>query len=324
MIEGVIIKILIFYIIFVIVNLNASELIRLHVNKNHAFLTFVESISGLKYVSSVPKTIYLSKYKNDIEKFVELHQQISKSTIKKHPNTKNLLRALYLESLKHKSFTAFEKKIKSFEVGIGQVSLNKYFRYLNKLYPRFETVLWNKTYKGLIYRKNKLEKIMKTKEFDLKIKKVLNFYDVKENEIGVMDIAFYPISYGSNINAYSMGNIESIGIFVGRSQDLIWILSSTILHELAHSIYRKSKFVKKNFLNIKDKKRNRTINEVMATAIGAGWGYNSLTDKYPVKLWYNNKKYDKFGKIIYPKVKEYIDNNKVIDKEFAIYIKGLL
>ncbi len=165
---------------------------------------------------------------------------------------------------------------------------------------------------------------METKQFNLKIEKVLNFYGVKKVDMGVMDIAFYPISYGNNINAYSMGNIESIGIFVGRSQDLIWMLSATILHELAHSIYRKSKFVQKNFLNIKDKKRNRTINEVMATAIGAGWGYNILTNKYPVKLWYNNKDYDKYGKMVYPTVKDYINNNKLIDEEFAIYIKGLL
>ena len=324
LIKGVIIKTIIFYSIFFILNVNASELIKLHVNKNHTFLTFVESLSGLKYVSTVPKTMYLSKYKNDIEKFVELHHEISQSSIKNHPNTKNLLRALYIESLKYTSFATFEKKIKGFTVGIGHVKLNKYFNYLNKLHPRFEKILWNKTYKGLIYRKKKLEKIMKVKQFDLKIKKVLNFYGVRKEDIGVMDIAFYPISYGNNINAYSMGNIESIGIFVGKSQDFIWMLSSTILHELSHSIYGKSEFVKKNFLNLKDKKRKRTINEVMATAIGAGWGYNSLTNKYPVKSWYNNKDYDKYGKIIYPKVKNYIDNNKVIDKEFAIYIKGLL
>ena len=309
---------------FIFVNLNANELIKLHVNKNHTFLTFIESISDAPYVSKVPKSIYLSKYKNDIAKFVELHKKISKSAIKKHPKTRSLLKALYLESLKYESFEKFEKRIKSFEVGIGKPALKKYFIYLNKLYPRFEKILWKKTYKGVLYRKNKLKKLMKMKKFNDMIERVLEFYDVKKSEIGVMDVAFYPISYGSNINSYSMGNIESIGIFVGRSQNLNWMLSATILHELAHSIYRKSKFVQNNFLNIKDKKRNRTINEVFATAIGAGWGYNKLTNKYPLRLWYNNKVYDKYAKEIYPKIKEYIDNDKVIDKKFATYIKGLL
>ena len=306
------------------INLNANELIKLHVSKNHTFIVFIESISGATYVSEVPKKIYLSKYKNDIEKFAQLHQEISKSRIKKHPKTRSLLKAMYLESLQTKTFQEFERKMKSFDVEISQQKFIKYFIYLNKLYPRFEQILWNKTHKGLLYRKGKLEKIMKTKQFHLKIEKVLHFYGVKLDKIGVMDIAFYPISYGNNIHAYSMGNIETIGIFVGKNQDLIWILSATILHELSHSIYRKSIIVQQNFLNIKDKKRNRTINEVMATAIGAGWGYNSLTNKYSLRPWYNNKTYNKFGKKVYPKVKSYINNDRVIDEEFVRYIKGLL
>jgi len=317
-------NILILIIFAFIININANELIKLHVNKNHVFITFIESLSDATYVSKVPKNIYLSKYKNDIDKFVALHKKISKTKIYKHENSKSLLKVLYYESLKYKTFEEFEKKIRSFKLGIKKELIDKYFRYLNKLYPRFEKILWNKTYKGLLYRKNKLKKLMKNKKFNKMIEEILKFYDVKANEIGIMDIAFYPISYGTNINAYSMGNIESIGIFVGRSQNLNWMLSATILHELAHSIYRKSKFVQDNFLNIEDKKRNRTINEVFATSIGAGWGYNKLTNKYPLRLWYNNKTYDKYGKMIYPKLKEYIDNGKMIDEEFALYIKGLL
>ena len=197
-------------------------------------------------------------------------------------------------------------------------------KYLDKLYPRFEKIIWEKTSKGLIYRKNKLSKLMKQKNFDNIVRKILHFYGVKENDIGTIHVAFYPISYGRNINAYSMGNIESIGIFVGRSQNLIWTLSATILHEIAHTIYAKSNFVQKIFLTIKDKTRKKNINEVLATAIGAGWGYNSLINKYPTKAWYANKKYDKYGKMIYPKIKQYINNGRVIDKEFATYVKGLL
>lgn len=314
-----------FLFIFILcIPLNANELVKLHINKNHIFLTFVESISGVRYVSPAPKRIYLSNYKNDINKFVQLHKKISKSSIKKYPKTKSLLEAFYFESIKYETLSELENSIKGYDVGIGKKNLNKYFEYLHKLYPRFEKVIWDKSYKSLLYRKQKLEKLMKSKHFDAKIKKVLKFYGVTKENMGIMDIAFYPISYGNNINAYSIGNIQSIGLFVGRSQNLTWLLSATILHELSHSIYRKSKFVQKNFSNIRDKKRKRTINEVLATAIGAGWGYHSLTNKYPVRLWYNNKNYDKFGKIVYPKVKYYIDNDKVIDKEFGQYIKGLL
>ena len=316
---------LLFCILFVFITLlNAGSLVKLHVSKNHTFLTFIESISGATYVSKVPKQIYLSQYKNDIKNFVLLHKRIAKSTIKKYPHTKKLLKALYIESLNYKTFREFERKIKSYKVGIGTKNLDKYFRYLHKLYPRFEKILWKKTYKGLLYRKDRLEKLMQKKEFDMMIKKVLDFYSVDQKDIGVLDIALYPISYGKNIKAYSMGNIETIGIFVGQSQNLVWLLSATILHELAHSIYRKSTIVQKNFLNIKNKKRARTINEVMATAIGAGWGYNALTNRYAKRLWYNNKTYNRFGKRVYPKIKKYIETQKSIDLDFVRYIKELL
>ena len=306
------------------ININATELIKLHVSKNHNFLTFIESIAGATYVSSVPKDIYLSKYKNDIQNFAKLHDEISRSSILSYDKTANLLRALYIESLKNNTYKEFSNKIKTFEVGVGEIKLRKYLKYLDKLYPRFEKLIWKKTSKGLIYRKDKLSKLMKQKQFDNIVKKILNFYGVNEKDIGTLHLAFYPISYGPNINAYSMGNIESIGIFVGRSQDLIWTLSATILHEIAHTIYGKSNFVQKHFLTIKDKTRKKTINEVLATAIGAGWGYNSLINKYPTKSWYANEKYDTYAKKVYPKIKEYINKSRVIDKEFATYIKGLL
>ena len=311
-------------VLFVALSLNATSLLRLHVSKNHTFLAFIDSLAQAKYVSTVPRTIYLSKYKNDLNKFIALHKEISKSFVKGCPTSNNFLNVLYIESLKYKTFAKFEQKIKSYKVRIGRSKLNKYFVYLHKLYPRFDKILWKKTYRGVLYRKNKLKKMMKEKHFDKMVDKILHFYNVKAKDVGTMEVAFYPISYGRRINAYSMGNIESIGIFVGRGQNLIWMLSATILHELEHTIYRKSKFVKKNFLNIRDKKRNRTINEVFATAIGAGWGYKELTGKYPTRNWYANKTYNKFGKMIYPKVSKYLNSGKKIDKEFAKYIKEIL
>ena len=313
-----------FVIFCITLSLNGSELLKLYVNKNHTFITFIESLSEARYVSIVPKRIYLSKYKNDIEKFVNLHKKISKARINKYKGTKSLLSAMYIESLKYKKFSGFEKSIRSYKIGLKQSDINKYFNYLHKLYPRFEKIIWKKTSRGVIYRKNKLEKMMKEKNFDKLVNKILHFYNVKAKDVGVMNVAFYPIAYGKRINAYSIGNTESIGIFVGKSQNLNWMLSSTILHELEHTIYRKSKFVQNNFLNIKDKKRNTTINEVFATAIGAGWGYKNLTGIYPVRSWYANKTYNKFGKKIYPMITEYLDNGKKIDKKFARFIKSIL
>ncbi len=287
-------------------------------------MTFAESLSGLKYVSAIPKQIYLKEYKNNIKQFVILHKKVSKSAIYKYPKTKSLLEALYMESLKYKTFKKFKENMLSFRTSLGKKYFIKYFKYLSQLLPRYEKLIWNKTYKKIKYKKIKLEKIMKNANFNKLILKVASFYGVKEKDIELINIAFYPISYGNNINAYSIKNIETIGIFVNKRQSLGWLLGATILHEISHTIYRKSKIIQNNFLNIKNKKRNITFNEVFATAIGAGWGYNKITNKNAIKPWYNNKSYDKFAKKIYPKLKIYLDNDKMIDKEFIKYMKELL
>ncbi len=278
----------------------------------------------MSYVSTVPKQIYLKKYKNDIGAFISLHNRVSKSRIYKYPKTKSLLEALYIESLKYNTLKEFKSNILRYKTTLKQKDLNKYFKYLFKLLPRYEKIIWNKTYKKIHYKKKKLEKMMKDSSFNDLIIQVALFYGVKKKDIPQMDIAFYPISYGNNINAYSIKHIETIGIFPNKPQSLSWLLSATILHEISHTIYRNSKIIKNNFLNIKNKERNTTINEVFATAMGAGWGYNKITNKIAKKPWYNNKTYDKYAKKIYPKLKRYLDNDKIIDKAFILYIKELL
>ncbi len=218
----------------------------------------------------------------------------------------------------------FKESILKFKTTINRKQVKKYFKYLAKLMPIYEKLIWNKTYRKVKYRKQKLQKIMNNVKFDKLILKVASFYGVKRKDIPMMHIAFYPISYGNNINAYSIKNIETIGIFPNKPQSLTWLLSATILHEIAHTIYRKSKLVKQNILNIKNKKTKTTINEVLATSIGAGWGYNKITNKYANKSWYNNKIYNDVAKDIYPKLKRYIDTNKKIDKKLIKYIKELI
>ena len=101
-------------------SLFGTNLLKLQVNKNHTFLTFVESLAKKKYVSNVPRRIYLSQYKNDIAIFVKLHNEIAKSNIKEYKKSKNLLQAMYIESLNYKSFDKFEKKIKTIKLELGK------------------------------------------------------------------------------------------------------------------------------------------------------------------------------------------------------------
>jgi hypothetical protein len=314
-------------ILFLVLIFNFSyskDLIKFYINQNHTTLVFAESLANAQYVSKIPKQIYMKRYKENIKKFVKLHKEVSRSRIYGHKKTKNLLEALYLQSIKFDNFQDFKKNMLSYRTTLGSVKIKLYFIYFKKLLDRYDKIIYNKKYKKLLYLKKQLKKIMKDKNFNDLVKKIAHFYKVNLNNLDTINIALYPISHGRNINAYSIKNLETIGLFTTGAYSLNWLLSATILHEISHTIYAKSKFVKRNLLNIKNKTKRRVVNEILATAMGAGWGYNQLTQKHKLTPWYNNTTYNKYARIIYPKLNEYMRKNKTIDKKFVKYIKGLI
>ena len=280
----------------------------------------------VSYSSKVPKKIFQKKYKNkeDIKKLKLLHKKITRAAIFNYKGTRSLLEALYLESIKSNRLKEFEQAILKYRTSIKKNEIKKYFSYFKKILPVYEKLIWNKEYKKLVYKKEKIIKLMKKYDFDNMIQKIAIFYGVSIKNIGIIDVAFYPISYGNNINAYRIKNLETIGVLVNKKQNLKWLMSATILHEISHTIYFKSDIVKEN-LYIKNKKKNILLVEGFATSIGAGWGYSKFNKKAVKKIsWYNNKKYDRFAKKIYPNIKTYLDNNKQLDKKFIRYVKGEL
>lgn len=59
------------------------------------------------------------------------------------------------------------------------------------------------------------------------------------------------------------------------------------------------------------------LNEVLATALGNGYVYHSLAGKLDPGGWYNQKYINGMAKAAYPLVREYIMEEKPLDKEFV-------
>jgi len=199
-----------------------------------------------------------------------------------------------------------KSNILKYRTSIKKNDLKKYFIYLEEFMPVYEKLIWNKNYNKLVDKKKQIIQLMKKYNYNELIKKVAIFYDVKD--IALIDVAFYPIPYGDNIKAYRIKNLATIGVLMAKEQNLKWLLSATILHEISHTLYFNSKI-------IKDKRL--LVIEAFATSIGAGWGYSKFTGKADTNLsWYNNKEYDDLAKKIYPKIDIYLDGAKKMDKEF--------
>lgn len=313
------------FILFLYSSLFSSELIKISINKNHNLIVFAESLSDTKYVSDIPKKIFLKSNSTfDLKTFKTLHKKVSKSRIYKHNQTKSLLEALYINSLKHSSFKGFQTDMLAYKTSLNKQVLKSYFKSLKRLEKIYTKLIWDKEYKKLKYKKHQLEKIIKKSNYKNLILKIAKFYGVKKQNLKTMQIALYPLSKASNFRAFSIKNIETIGLYPHKRQNLKWLLTATVLHEISHTIYFKSDIVRKSF-NIKNKKDRLKIIESFATAIGAGWGYEKLSGKVLYKFpWYNNKTYDKLSKRLFVKIKPYLDNNKTIDKNIITYIKGII
>ena len=315
-----------FLLFLLAVFLNGANLAEIHLNRNHALVTFVESLSGTAYVSYIPKQVYLEKFtRKSISDLKHIHKRIARSRIFGHKKTKNLLEALYLESVKYDTFEKFKKKMLSFRTTIGKKRLEEYLNEIDDLGYIYDRIIWERSKKDLEYKKNRIEDIMEKTKYNDLILTLGRFYGVDEKELEKIDIALYPIPKRSDIKAFSIKTIETVGIYPKGGKNLNWLLSATILHEISHTIYAKSPFIKKNFTKIKDKEKRRLVNEVFATAIGAGWGYEKLAKKSAVRYpWYNNKEYDRLAKKFYPLLKEYLDNKKQIDEKIVKFVKGEL
>lgn len=317
------IKFLVLFLFFI--NLNASELLRLHVNKNHGLLTFVESLCDVRYSSKAVKRYYNLKSantnSNDLQKLKNLHYTISKSAIYNHKKTRSLLEALYLDSIKFNSFANFKNHIFKYRASINKKILNDYFGYIEKYKKSYEKIIWNKNLKKLQRVREKLKLLIQKHNLDQMIKQIAKFYKIPLDQIGEFNLALYSIPLGKNINAYRIKNLETIGVLTHKKQNLNWLLTATILHEVSHTLYFKSDFIKKHFMNNQTNSQKTLFQEVFATAIGAGWGYENITGKTTLTPWYNNKHYDNLSRKIFSKLKEYLDSSKQIDKEFISFMK---
>lgn len=265
----------------------------------------------------MPKQTYLKNYKYDTTELKTLQHKLSRASIFEYSGSKNILEALYIESLNVDSLQALQLKINNYRSSMKKREIERYFEILSELLPQYEKRIWNKSYQKLLNTKEQLLALMTKNNYNDMIETIASFYGVDLAKAGVFDVALYPINSGNNINAYRIKNVETIGVLTHKEQNLKWLLNATILHEISHTLYFKSELVKKYFVSF-NKSEKLLITEGLATAIGAGWGYERMTGTLLSNIkWYNNSSYDRYAKILYPYISEYFANNKTLDTKMV-------
>lgn len=192
-------------------------------------------------------------------------------------------------------------------------------------------------YRELVYhpQKVKFEKhlreisdLAKSKNISSFFNKSLVFYKSYWDETLPFEIAFYPIPGTEGFSAEAFCN-NAVSALPTGGRDYISVLS-VMMHEIFHIVYNEQPlYVKRNIARWFAANNSKSsayayllLNEVLATAMGNGYVYESLRGKQDVEDWYNRKYINVLAKKIYPMLADYIAQKKAIDQGFInIYIK---
>jgi len=192
-------------------------------------------------------------------------------------------------------------------------------------------------YRELVYQPNKtkfekqlgeITDLAKNKNLSAYFDKGLSFYKAYWDDSFPFEIVFYPYPNSQGFSAEAFCN-NSVNALTPETKDYNTLLA-VMMHEIFHILYdEQSVVVKRNITKwfLANPSKTSTyayllLNEVLATAIGNGFVYESLSGKKDEGDWYDRKYIDLMAKKIYPMVADYIAQKKGIDEGFVnIYIK---
>lgn len=198
---------------------------------------------------------------------------------------------------------------------------------LSNIISEFESV-----YNQLVFIPNKNEfytKLSELKDFVAKanlsffFEKGLTFYNADWDVSIPIDIAIIPSikENGFTATAFLNNAVSEIPLKFKQND----VLFSVLMHEIYHSVYNEQSLDFKQkievWFNNNPSKNSQyaylLLNEALATALGNGYVFEQLNGIVDKEDWYFNKYINLMAKEIYPLVKEYLDNNKPMDKKFV-------
>lgn len=319
---------LIFFLIFgKLVFGQSKPEISIKFSKLYATYEFVQKLSE-KY----PDNIYKEKFKNskfNTEEYSDLVKRFD--TLKIHETyefqgypsdqkvrgqttsilKKNLILYNNLEDFKKQTF--------------GIVPSSELFAFtdiIGKFEPIYDSLIYIPGKEVFDKKVNQLSQYVQNSKTADYFQVCLRFYNTKWDYSIPFEIAIIP-----SLNQRGFTATTFLNIAVSEVQlefDAYDRLLSVLMHEIYHILYDEQsldfKLLINKWFNQNSSKNSQyaylLLNEVLATAVGNGYVFEQLNGELSEKDWYYVKYINQMAKKIYPKVKEYLNHKKPLDKDF--------
>lgn len=193
-------------------------------------------------------------------------------------------------------------------------------------------------YRELVYEPNKevferqldeMRKLIVSANMTSYFNTGIKFYNSSWDNSIAFNLVFYPLpnSRGWIATVYYNNAESAIPTSLTDYNGLL----SVVFHEIFHTLYDEQSPALKNEIVqwfISNPSRNSRyaltlLDESLATALGNGYVSAKLNGKENPRNWYNNKYINHMAKKIYPRVKEYIESQRSIDKSFVDNYVGI-
>ncbi len=150
------------------------------------------------------------------------------------------------------------------------------------------------------------------------------FYGSSWDKSVPFNLTIYPI-FGKQGETTATPHANSLEMgFLLESKDTYDMLAVG-MHELCHVLFEEQPLALQRDLDSCFTARKdpyaafayRYIDEALATALGNGYAYQSLSTKVDTGSWYADDYINRYAKALYPLVQEYLDAHRQMDRDFV-------
>ncbi|TNF26986.1 MAG: hypothetical protein EP319_12525 [Deltaproteobacteria bacterium] len=271
--------------------------------------SFYQDFMGSRYATS--------KNKRMLKRFLKWHEKTKNSSAPQEQagmDTTQELVKLAATTENEKDFLKAAKK------KLGNSSFRQFSKFYNRFKPIYKNLVEDKQTSALKgYLKTLKSEGCKWKMKD-KTKCLAKFTRSNPAAAANSPIGLYPSTSQGAVDGQSFVGVEILAVDP-TSNDIHGDLS-VVLHEKFHTLFHTQGTKKyeemKKWFGEGEQAELAFLNfeEAIATIAGNVWAYKKVTGEKPREPWYNVPSIDLYAKAIAPKMEEYLNGCKPMDKSF--------